>query len=156
MKIVLQCCTSGSVTAEGRITGSVERGYVALLGITVEDTKAEARLLAEKVVGLRVFEDEAGKLNRSLMDIGGGMLVISNFTLCADARHGRRPSYIRAARPEAAEPLYEYFVSYLRSLGVSRVETGIFGADMSVNICNSGPITLVLDTDELKPNERKN
>ena len=156
MKIVLQCCTSGSVTVEGRITGSVERGYVALLGITVEDTKAEARLLAEKVVGLRVFEDEAGKLNRSLMDIGGGMLVISNFTLCADARHGRRPSYTRAARPEAAEPLYEYFVSYLRSLGVSRVETGIFGADMSVNICNSGPITLVLDTDELKPNERKN
>lgn len=156
MKIVLQCCTSGSVTVEGRITGSVERGYVALLGITVEDTEAEARLLAEKVVGLRVFEDESGKLNRSLMDIGGGMLVISNFTLCADARHGRRPSYTRAARPEAAEPLYEYFVSYLRSLGVSRVETGIFGADMSVNICNSGPITLVLDTDELKPNERKN
>ena len=156
MKIVLQCCTSGSVTVEGRVTGSVERGYVALLGITVEDTEAEARLLAEKVVGLRVFEDESGKLNRSLMDIGGGMLVISNFTLCADARHGRRPSYTRAARPEAAEPLYEYFVSYLRSLGVSRVETGIFGADMSVNICNSGPITLVLDTDELKPNERKN
>jgi len=156
LKIVLQCCTSGSVTVEGRITGSVERGYVALLGITVEDTEAEARLLAEKVVGLRVFEDEAGKLNRSLMDIGGGMLVISNFTLCADARHGRCPAVTRAARPEAAEPLYEYFVSYLRSLGVSHVETGIFGADMSVNICNSGPITLVLDTDELKPNERKN
>lgn len=150
MKIVLQCCSSGSVTVEEKVVGSVERGYVALLGITAEDTCAEARLLAEKVVALRVFEDEEGKLNRSLQDIGGGMLVVSNFTLCADARHGRRPSYIRAARPEAAKPLYEFFVEYLRSLGVTRVETGVFGAEMKVNICNSGPVTLVLDTDELK------
>jgi len=149
MKAVLQCCSSGSVTVDGEVKGSVGRGFVVLVGITTRDTQAEARVLAEKCVGLRVFEDANGKLNLSVKDIDGEMLVISNFTLCADARHGRRPSYINAARPENALPLYEYFVECLRDLGVKKVDTGVFGAEMKVDICNSGPITLVLDTDEL-------
>jgi len=149
MKAVLQCCTSGSVTVDGEVKGAIGRGYVVLVGITTQDTQAEARLLAEKCAGLRVFEDQNGKLNLSVKDINGEMLVISNFTLCADARHGRRPSYINAARPENALPLYEYFVNCLRQLGVSNVETGVFGAEMKVDICNHGPVTLVLDTDEL-------
>ena len=149
MKAVLQCCTSGSVMVDGEVKGSVGRGFVILVGITTQDTQTEARLLAEKCAGLRVFEDENGKLNLSVKDIGGEMLVISNFTLCADARHGRRPSYINAARPENALPLYQYFVDYLRQLGISKVETGVFGAEMKVDICNYGPVTLVLDTDEL-------
>ena len=149
MKVVLQCCTSGSVTIDGQVKGEIGRGYVALVGITSQDTEAQARLLAEKCVALRVFADVAGKLNLSLKDIDGEMLIISNFTLCADARHGRRPSYINAARPETALPLYNFFIDCIRELGVSKVETGVFGADMKVNICNDGPITLVLDTDEL-------
>ena len=149
MKAVLQCCSSGSVKVDGEVKGNVGRGFVILVGITTQDTEAEARILAEKCAGLRVFEDENGKLNLSAKDIGGEMLVISNFTLCADARHGRRPSYINAARPENALPLYEYFVDYLRQLGIRKVETGVFGADMKVDICNDGPVTLVLDTDEL-------
>ena len=149
MKVVLQCCTSGSVTIDGQVKGEIGRGYVALVGITTQDTEAQARLLAEKCVALRVFADVAGKLNLSLKDIDGEMLIISNFTLCADARHGRRPSYINAARPETALPLYNFFIDCIRELGVSKVETGVFGADMKVNICNDGPITLVLDTDEL-------
>ncbi|MBQ9109142.1 MAG: D-tyrosyl-tRNA(Tyr) deacylase [Oscillospiraceae bacterium] len=149
MKVVLQCCTSGSVTIDGEVNGSVGRGYVALVGITTRDTQAEARLLAEKCVALRVFADDGGKLNLSVKDIAGEMLIISNFTLCADARHGRRPSYINAARPETALPLYNYFVDCVKELGVAKVETGVFGADMKVSICNDGPITIVLDTDEL-------
>ncbi len=149
MKVVLQCCSYGSVTVAGEEKGSIGRGFVALVGITTRDTQAEARLLAEKCVGLRVFEDENGKLNLSVKDIGGGMLIISNFTLCADARHGRRPSYINAARPEAAQPLYEYFIQCVKDLGVQQVATGVFGADMQVELCNDGPITLVLDSDEL-------
>ncbi|MBR5558704.1 MAG: D-tyrosyl-tRNA(Tyr) deacylase [Oscillospiraceae bacterium] len=149
MKAVLQCCSSGTVTVDGEIKGSVGRGYVILVGITTQDTEAEARLLAEKCTALRVFEDQNGKLNLSVKDIDGEMLVISNFTLCADARHGRRPSYINAARPETALPLYEYFVNYLRELGVKKVDTGVFGAEMKVDICNDGPVTLVLDTAEL-------
>ena len=149
MKVVLQCCTSGSVTIDGQVKGEIGRGYVALVGITTQDTEVQARLLAEKCVALRVFADVAGKLNLSLKDIDGEMLIISNFTLCADARHGRRPSYINAARPETALPLYNFFIDCIRELGVSKVETGVFGADMKVNICNDGPITLVLDTNEL-------
>ena len=149
MQAVLQCCSSGSVKVDGDVKGSVGRGFVILVGITTQDTQNEARILAEKCAGLRVFEDGNGKLNLSVKDIGGEVLVISNFTLCADARHGRRPSYINAARPENALPLYEYFVDCLRQLGVSKVETGVFGADMKVDICNDDPVTLVLDTDEL-------
>ena len=148
MKVVLQCCASGSVTIDGQVKGKIGRGYVALVGITTEDTETQARILAEKCVALRVFADEAGKLNLSLKDINGEMLIISNFTLCADARHGRRPSYINAAKPETALPLYHYFIDCIREQGVSKVETGVFGADMQVNICNDGPITLVLDSND--------
>ena len=149
MKAVLQCCRSGSVAVDGVHRASVGRGMVILLGVTTADTEAEARFLAEKCAALRVFEDDGGKLNRSLLDIGGGALVVSNFTLCADAGHGRRPSYIGAARPEAAEPLYRCFVEALRRAGADPVETGVFGANMTVDISNSGPVTLVLDTDQL-------
>ena len=149
MKAVLQCCSSGSVTVDGEMKGKVGRGYVILVGINTADTREEARFLAEKCAGLRVFEDQNGKLNLSVKDIGGEVLVISNFTLYADARHGRRPSYINAARPENALPLYEYFVECLRQQGIEKVETGVFGAEMKVDICNHGPVTLVLGTDEI-------
>ena len=143
------CCTSGSVTIDGQVKGEIGRGYVALVGITTQDTEAQARLLAEKCVALRVFADVAGKLNLSLKDIDGEMLIISNFTLCADARHGRRPSYINAARPETALPLYHYFIDCVRELGVSKVETGVFGADMKIDLLNDGPVTIIMDSKEL-------
>ena len=109
----------------------------------------EADFLAEKTANLRIFEDENGKLNRSLLDIGGGMLVVSNFTLCADARHGRRPSFTNAARPETANSLYERFVAAAKDAGAGLVQTGSFGADMLVSIENDGPVTIILDTNEI-------
>ncbi len=134
---------------EGRKLGAIGRGYVALVGVTHDDTQAEAELLARKTAFLRVFEDEAGKMNRSVMDVGGGVLVISQFTLYADATKGRRPSFVDAARPPQAEPLVDYYAKRLRAEGVYKVEMGQFGAVMQVEIHNNGPVTIILDTDSL-------
>ncbi len=149
MRVLLQKVSEGSVTVDNNIIGEIELGFVALVGITHDDTVARVNAMATKVVNLRVFEDEDGKMNLSLMDVGGAMLVVSQFTLYADARKGRRPDYLKAARPEHAKPLVEAFTTALSHAGVKRVETGQFGAMMQVALINEGPVTIWLDSDEL-------
>jgi D-tyrosyl-tRNA(Tyr) deacylase len=150
MRVVLQRVRQGSVRVDGRVVGAVDNGFVALVGVTHGDTQAEAELLARKTAHLRVFEDDQGKMNRSALEVGGGVLVISQFTLYADTRKGRRPSFIDAAPPEVASPLVDYYAQCLRAEGVQRVEQGVFGAMMLVEIHNDGPVTIVLDSDALK------
>lgn len=149
MRAILQRVQHGRVTVNEQIVGEIGSGYVILLGVTHGDGLAEVRKLAEKTAHLRVFEDEQGKMNRSALDVGGEILVISQFTLYADAKKGRRPSFTQAAAPESAEPLVAQFVDNLRQLGVHKVETGVFGANMLVHIENDGPVTIILDTDSL-------
>ena len=144
MRALLQRVSAASVTVNGRITGQIERGYMILLGVTHSDTHNEAEWLAHKIAGLRLFEDDAGKMNLSLADVGGSLLVVSQFTLYGDARKGRRPSFTNAARPEQAEPLVDHFFSHFREHGF-RVATGTFGAMMQVDIHNDGPVTLMLE-----------
>ncbi|MBE2272463.1 MAG: D-tyrosyl-tRNA(Tyr) deacylase [Anaerolinea sp.] len=150
MRVLLQRVSYGSVTVDGQIVGEVERGFVALVGVTHDDTRAEAELLAKKTANLRVFEDAQGKMNLSALETGGSVLVISQFTLYADARKGRRPSFIDAAVPETAAPLVDYFADRLKAEGVTRVERGVFGAMMQVVIHNDGPTTIMLDSDDFK------
>jgi D-tyrosyl-tRNA(Tyr) deacylase len=147
MRACIQRVSEARVTVDGAATGEIGRGLVVLLGVGQQDGEAEVDFLAEKIVGLRIFEDDAGKMNRSLAEVGGAMLVVSQFTLYGDARKGRRPSFTDAAPPELAERLYEAFVARVRSLGV-RVETGVFRAHMLVSLVNDGPVTLWLDTVE--------
>ncbi len=149
MRVLLQGVSAGSVSVDGEIVGAIERGFVALVGATHGDSRAEAEKLARKTANLRVFADEAGKMNRSLLDIGGSALVISQFTLYADARKGRRPSYVGAAAPDIAEPLVACFADCLAREGVQQVERGVFGAFMQVEIHNDGPVTILLDSDVL-------
>lgn len=153
MRAVLQRVERGAVRVDGETVGAIDEGFVILVGVGHGDGEAQAQWLARKIAGLRVFEDEDGKFNRSLLDVGGGCLVISQFTLFADARRGRRPGFTDAAPPEIAEPLIERFAAMLRAEGVARVETGVFGARMAVEIHNSGPVTIWLDTDELMRGE---
>ncbi|WP_409297507.1 D-aminoacyl-tRNA deacylase [Peribacillus sp. SCS-26] len=145
MKVVLQRSKRASVSVSGKIAGEIESGLVLLAGITHEDTEADAAYLAEKIVNLRIFEDENEKMNLSLLDTGGSILSISQFTLYGDSRKGRRPNFMNAARPEKAEPLYDTFNSMLREKGAA-VETGQFGAMMEVSLVNDGPVTLILDS----------
>ena len=144
MRVVLQRVSRAQVTIEGRISGAVARGFCLLVGFTHTDTIDQVRWMAEKVIGLRVFQDAEDKMNLALADVGGAILVVSQFTLYGNAEKGRRPSFIDAARPEQAIPLYEAFIAELRGKGV-RVETGEFGAMMDVELVNDGPVTLVLD-----------
>ena len=149
MRILLQRVTEGRVEIDGETVGAIAHGYVLLLGVGHDDTEATADRLAEKVVHLRLFPNEAGRFDRSLLDIAGGALVVSQFTLYGDARKGRRPSFVAAARPEVASPLCDYFAERLRELGVDPVATGRFGADMQVSLCNDGPVTLWLDSEAI-------
>ncbi len=149
MKAVLQRVSEARVVINGECAGQIEKGLVILLGVAKGDTSKQADRLADKIAGLRIFGDEADKMNLSLLDIKGGALVVSNFTLCADSRKGRRPSFDPAASPTEANELYEYFVAKLKALGVQRVETGRFGADMKLTLTNDGPVTIWLDTDLL-------
>lgn len=151
MRAVIQRVTHGSVTVEGRIVGEVGQGYVILLGIGHRDTETEAGWLANKIAGLRIFEDEDGKFNRSLLEVGGGALVVSQFTLYGDARKGRRPSFTDAAHPDIAEPLVQKFGQLLRAAGVQQVAFGVFGARMQVEIHNDGPVTLILEREAGQP-----
>jgi D-tyrosyl-tRNA(Tyr) deacylase len=153
MRVILQRVRRGSVQVNQAVTGSVEQGFVALVGMTHTDTRAEVELLARKTAHLRVFEDAEGKMNQSALEVGAGVLVISQFTLYADARKGRRPSFIEAARPEQAAPLVEYYAERLSAEGLRRVEQGIFGAMMLVEIWNDGPVTILLDSAELTKGE---
>src|ERR1044071_6821520 len=145
MRAVVQRVTKASVEVSGDIVGKIEAGFLVLLGVARDDGKEDADYLANKVTNLRIFNDEQGKMNLSLIDLSGAMLVVSQFTLYGDTRHGRRPSYIDAAEPEKANALYEYFVERVRSQGV-RVETGVFQAMMQVNLTNDGPVTIFLDS----------
>ncbi|HYR09407.1 MAG TPA: D-aminoacyl-tRNA deacylase [Longimicrobium sp.] len=144
MRIVLQRVSRARVTVEGRVTGEIGRGLLLLAGFTDGDTEDALAWMADKVVGLRIFPDDEGKMNRSVQEIGGGLLVVSQFTLYGDTRKGRRPSFIDAARPEIAIPLYERFVDLLRATGLP-VGTGEFGAMMDVELVNDGPVTLILE-----------
>ncbi len=144
MRIVLQRVSQASVTIDGRVTGEIGRGFLLLVGIAPGDTRAEVAWLAEKVVGLRLFADADGKMNLDLAAVGGALLVVSQFTLYGDASKGRRPSFIGAARPDKAIPLYEAFLAALRATGLP-VASGEFGADMQVALVNDGPVTLLLE-----------
>lgn len=150
MKAVIQLVSSASVSVDGELIGSVEKGYMILLGVENGDTEWDARVLAQKAAVLRVFKDDRDKMNLSLLDVGGAALVVSNFTLCADSRKGRRPSYMEAALPCEAEKLYKLFCDEMKSSGVSRVETGRFGADMKVALVNDGPVTILLDSKDFR------
>ncbi len=144
MRIVLQRVRQASVTIDGRITGEIGQGFLLLIGVAPGDTNAEAVWLAEKVIGLRLFADAEGKMNLDLAAVGGAVLVVSQFTLYGDASKGRRPSFIGAARPEEAIPLYEGFLTVLRAVGLT-VASGEFGAEMQVALVNDGPVTLILE-----------
>ncbi len=150
MKAIIQRVSRASVTVDDAVVGKIAQGFLILLGVEQGDNEKEAELLADKISGLRVFTDQNDKMNLSLADIDGEVLVISNFTLCADCSHGRRPSFIGAARPETAEPLYGYFCQRLLNNGVKRVEKGIFGADMQVSLINDGPVTIDINSKDLK------
>ncbi|MBU9672867.1 D-tyrosyl-tRNA(Tyr) deacylase [Planococcus sp. CP5-4] len=149
MKVVLQRSKKASVTVDGQITGAIDSGYVLLVGITHSDTQADAVYAAKKIAGLRLFEDEDGKMNRSIEQAGGSVLSISQFTLYGDVKKGRRPSFVEAARPEQAEPLWLKFNEELTSQGL-QVETGVFGAMMDVQLVNDGPVTIIVDSDGAK------
>jgi D-tyrosyl-tRNA(Tyr) deacylase len=146
MRAVLQRVRRAKVTVEGETTGEIGAGWLVLLGVAPEDTRKQVEWLADKIANLRAFADDAGKMNRSVLDIGGSVLAVSQFTLYADCRKGRRPSFIGAALPAIAEPLYEAFVVALKALGVP-VATGRFAADMQVELVNDGPVTIVLDSE---------
>ena len=150
MRAVIQRVTQASVSIEGIEPSSIGKGFMILLGVHESDTEQEARLLVRKITGLRVFEDENGKMNLPLEAVNGEILLISQFTLYGDCSHGNRPSFIQAARPEKAIPLYELVISLLREqLGAQRVRTGVFGADMAVSLINDGPVTILMDTDDM-------
>jgi D-tyrosyl-tRNA(Tyr) deacylase len=148
MKVILQRSLQANVRVDGKIVGEIEHGLVALVGIAHDDTEAIVGLLADKTANLRIFADNAGKMNRSILDAGGGVLVISQFTLLADCRRGRRPSFTAAASPNLAKELYEVYADHLAAMNIPTAR-GIFAADMQVSLINDGPVTIVLDSDEL-------
>lgn len=149
MRVVVQRCSRAEVRIDGQTVGQIGRGFLLLVGVTDGDSEAQADLLAKKVAQMRIFEDSEGKMNLALKDVDGAILSISQFTLYADCKKGNRPSFIRAARPETAAPLYDYFNARLRSEYGLQVETGRFGADMKVDFINDGPVTILLDTADL-------
>lgn len=146
MKAVFQRVLSADVKVDGRTVGDIDHGALILLGVEQDDTPEKAVLMANKIANLRVFSDDTGKFTYSLLDIGGEALLVSNFTLCANCRHGRRPEFLSAARPEQAAPLYKLVAETLQKAGVKKVATGEFGADMKVSMEGDGPVTILLDT----------
>lgn len=150
MKAVIQRVKHSSVTIDGELYSSINQGFMILLGVVDGDTKEDADKLVKKIPVLRIFEDENGKMNLSCLDVGGEILLVSQFTLCADCSHGRRPSFTNSAPPQEANALYEYVADELKKAGVSSVKTGVFGADMKVDLLNDGPVTIILDSKELK------
>ncbi len=148
MRAVVQRVDHASVTVDGNVTGSVQKGLLVLLGVAVGDTDKDLAYIVDKVCGLRIFEDDAGKMNLSVKDVGGAILAVSQFTLCGDCRHGKRPSFSAAASPEIANEYYEQFVAACRAAGLP-VETGIFRAHMLVELVNNGPVTILLDSSRI-------
>ncbi len=149
MRAVIQRVLEASVTVDGQVTGQIGQGLAVLLGVMEDDTEAEAVFLAKKLCELRIFTDENDKMNLSVQDVKGGILIVSQFTLGADCSHGRRPSFVRAARPEAAERLYDFFTQCVKEQFAGPVERGVFGADMAFRLHNDGPVTILFDTDEM-------
>jgi len=149
MRALIKRVSSGKVEIKGRVVASIGKGYVILLGVKEGDSEKEAKLLAEKTVNLRVMSDENEKMNLSIREVNGAILVVSQFTLYADTTAGRRPSFINAAKTDEAKRLYEYFIAKLKSSGIKNIQTGEFGAYMTVEIVNDGPVTIMLDTEEL-------
>ncbi|MEG2038467.1 MAG: D-aminoacyl-tRNA deacylase [Oscillospiraceae bacterium] len=154
MKAVVQRVAGGKVTVDGNEVGAINKGLMVLLGVSNSDTDAELCYLADKIINLRIFEDEAGKMNLSLSEIGGELMVISQFTLYGNCKKGRRPSFIKAGEPAHAEKLYKEFIDKTKELGVSKVAQGVFGGDMKIDIRCDGPITILLDTEELMPKKQ--
>ena len=148
MKLVVQRVTEASVKVDGKITGKIGKGFLVLLGAGMDDTKEIAEKMADKLLRLRIFADENDKTNLSIQDVGGELLVVSQFTLYADCRKGNRPSFVKAGKPQEANDLYEYFMEYCRKT-IPVVESGVFGADMKVELCTDGPFTVILDSDEI-------
>ena len=147
MRCVVQRVTSSSATVDGVVSGQIDAGLMVLIGVSVDDTEADLKYMAEKVPNLRIFDDENGVMNRSVLDVGGSILAVSQFTLYGDARGGRRPSYIRAAKPDKADELYEKLIARWREKGI-HVETGVFRTEMKVSLVNDGPVTILLDSEK--------
>ena len=147
MRCVVQRVTSSSVTVDGVVSGKIDAGIMVLIGVCVDDTEVDLKYMAEKVPKLRIFDDENGVMNRSVLDVGGSILAVSQFTLYGDARGGRRPSYIRAAIPDKADELYEKLIARWREKGI-HVETGVFRTEMKVSLINDGPVTILLDSEK--------
>lgn len=150
MKAVIQRVTRASVTVDGAVVSAVDSGLLIFLGVADGDTTRDAEVLAEKIANLRIFSDSDDKMNLSLLTVGGASLVVSQFTLCADCRKGRRPDFFGAAKPDTANELYEYFCERIKNAGVTDVQKGVFGADMKVELLNDGPVTIVIDSGDLK------
>ena len=148
MKFVIQRVTHANVTVDRAVLGKIEKGFMVLIGVEDSDTQAVADKMISKMLGLRIFEDEAGKMNLALKDVGGGLLLISQFTLYADCKKGNRPSFVKAGKPDMAEPMYEYIIEKCREQ-IENTQKGQFGADMKVELLNDGPVTIVLDSHEL-------
>ena len=146
MRAIIQRVSEAKCTVEGKITGEIKNGYLILLGICADDTEEDLKWLAQKIVNLRIFNDDAGLMNKSLMDINGNILLISQFTLFAQTKKGNRPSFISAAKPDIAIPLYEKMILQLETLTNKKIATGIFGADMKIHLVNDGPVTITIDT----------
>ena len=151
MVVLLQRCLKSSVTVDGKTVGEIDFGLTLFVGVFDGDSEVECDFMARKIAALRVFCDENDKMNKSVLDVGGSALVISNFTLCANARKGNRPSYDGAAAPQRANELYEYFIKKLTENGIQKVEKGVFGADMNVKVENDGPVSIILDSDKIMP-----
>lgn len=149
MRLVIQRVKSANVSVDGNTVGEISQGYLVLIGVCETDTEYECEKLCDKMVNLRIFSDENGKTNLSIKDVGGELLIVSQFTLYADCRKGNRPSFINAGKPDKANRLYEYFLSLCRERIDTKVEDGIFGADMKVSLINDGPFTIILDSDEI-------
>ena len=149
MRLVIQRVTNANVTVEGKVVGKISQGYLVLIGVCETDTEFECEKLCDKMINLRIFSDENDKTNLSIKDVNGALLIVSQFTLYADCRKGNRPSFINAGNPDKANMLYEYFIGLCKERINTRVEQGIFGADMRVSLVNDGPFTIILDSDEI-------
>ena len=148
MRFVIQRVTKASVTVDENITGEIDKGFLVLIGVSEDDTKEIADKMIKKLIGMRIFEDENGKTNLALADVGGSLLLVSQFTLYADCKKGNRPSFIKAGKPQMAEEMYEYIIAECKK-EIENVQVGIFGANMKVQLLNDGPFTIILDSDEI-------
>ena len=155
MRTIIQRVSQSDITINGEKGGSIGKGFMVLVGVSEEDSEKEAEYLADKLVGLRVFSDSEDKMNLALEDVGGELMIVSNFTLYANCKKGNRPSFVKAQKPPRATEIYDHFVDRVKAKFNGKIVTGEFGADMQINLTNDGPITIIMDTDEMMPQNRK-